>query len=503
MFYPISVRWLLLAVFLLNTSVYAGFEEATEAYLLGDFEKARYEALVSAMDGRPEAQMLMGQLYLNGEGVGKDISLAIYWYEKAAEQGFSQAQFLVGSMHYEGKVTAKNYQKAWRWLSEALKSGNLKTQAMLDNLLQLENGDVVNITESLTVLEQAANRGERKAQLLLAKKRLAGNDVKQDKTNAVQVITEIAKGGYINAQKYLGELYTIGDGVTQDYIEAYAWSMAYAGTNKLGGLIREGKQTARLALRKLDESKQNEAYLQSKKYFEQYVLPFHPNARPVGPNEYRIIVHRAGVKKPAVKPVAASATEKKPAGVSNAKTKGGEGGPSTTKSAPVNTLPGSKTLHSSADKINSESKSNFNDTTGSASKNQAVSTDRKATGDAGSTKVEAKPVPDTATGKSEKSTLSTATRSADAVNLTLETNKLQIDSYFSQAQEEDNALNGRIEFEIRIEPSGDVSDITIIVNELESPILEQQLIDHLKNLKFGEQKVQPYTYVYPLVLLPR
>ncbi|MEJ2181827.1 MAG: AgmX/PglI C-terminal domain-containing protein [Gammaproteobacteria bacterium] len=94
----------------------------------------------------------------------------------------------------------------------------------------------------------------------------------------------------MKAQKRLGELYYHGDGVDQDYYEAYAWSMAYAGTRQLGGLAREGKQTARSALRKLDDEKHHDAYVKSKQYFEKFVLPFHPNAREVGPEKYRIVV---------------------------------------------------------------------------------------------------------------------------------------------------------------------------------------------------------------------
>jgi len=500
MFYPPSVHWSLLVVILLSNNVYAGFDAATEAYLLGNYEKARYEALISAMDGRAEAQMLMGQLYLKGEGVEKDVSLAIYWYEKAAEQGFTPAQFIIGSMYYEGKVTAKDYQKAWRWLSAAHQSGNLKTQVMLDNLLPLENGDVVNITDSLTILEAAASRGEIKAQLLLAKKQLLGIDVKQDKAKAVQAVTDLAQQGYIKAQKYLGEMYAIGDGVTQDYIEAYAWSMAYSGSKELGGLIREGKQTARSALRKLDESQQNAAYLKSKEYFELYVLPSHPNARPVGPNDYRVIVHRAANKNPNTKPVADSAV---------VGTVAVDGNKSPSQRVPKNARPGHIDTSGSVNKVRSAT------TTDLLNEPKVVLSTDKAISDASvlSQNSGAQPKPDVPV-KTDETLISTTvsstkvssiavSRDVAAVNLTLEKHKGQVDGYFNLAQEEDKSLHGRIDFEVRIAPSGDVSDVHIIANELDSPTLEQQLIDHLKSVKFPKEPVAPYTFIYPLTLLPR
>jgi hypothetical protein len=272
-------------------SVHADFNEATKAYLLGEFEKARYEALIAATDGKPEAQMLLGQLYFNGEGVEKDIKAALYWYEKAATQDFADAQYRLGSLYFDGKHNIpKDYDKAYQWLQMALENGNKKAKPKVENLFKLDSGKVVNLSESLDVLQEVANKGNKQARFLYSQRLLKGTGFPQDKVKAVALLTEDAKQGFVKAQKRLGELYYHGDGVDQDYYEAYAWSMAYAGTRQLGGLAREGKQTARSALRKLDDEKHHDAYVKSKQYFEKFVLPFHPNAREVGPEKYRIVV---------------------------------------------------------------------------------------------------------------------------------------------------------------------------------------------------------------------
>ena len=269
----------------------AGFNEATKAYLLGDFAKARYEALVGATDGDPAAQMLLGQLYFNGEGVEKDMAMSLYWYEKAASQDFSDAQYRLGSLYFDGKHDIpKDYGKAYQWLSKALENGNQDAKPKLEGLFKTESGKVVNLQESLDVLQQVAATGNQQARYLLSEKLLKGVGLDQNKEKAVAMLVEDAKQGFVKAQKRLGELYFYGDGVPQDYYEAYAWSMAYAGTNELGGLVREGKQIARSALRKLDDTKHQDAYTKSKQYFEEFVLPFHKNAREVGPDKYRIVV---------------------------------------------------------------------------------------------------------------------------------------------------------------------------------------------------------------------
>ncbi len=287
----INSRLLIVLAAVVSLSARADFNEATRAYLLGDYEKARYEALIDATDGKPEAQMLLGQLYFNGEGVEKDLQAAMYWYEKAATQGFVDAQYRLGSLYFDGKHDIpKNYDKAYRWLQQALDNGRADAKPKLEGLYKTEAGRVVNLHESPEVLQQVAGTGNKQARLLYSEKLLKGEGYPQDKATAVAMLTEDAHGGFVKAQKRLGELYYHGDGVPQDYYEAYAWSMAYAGTKELGGLMREGKQTARSALRKLDDANHQLAYEKSREYFEKYVLPFHKNAREVGPDKYRIVV---------------------------------------------------------------------------------------------------------------------------------------------------------------------------------------------------------------------
>ena len=153
----INNRFLILLGVIASLSARADFNEATRAYLLGEFEKARYEALVDATDGKPEAQMLLGQLYFNGEGVEKDIKAALYWYEKAASQGFVDAQYRLGSLYFEGKPEfPKDYDKAYQWLQQALENGNNDAKPKLEGLYKTDSGKVVNLHESPEILQQVA-----------------------------------------------------------------------------------------------------------------------------------------------------------------------------------------------------------------------------------------------------------------------------------------------------------------------------------------------------------
>ena len=42
------------------------------------------------------AQYALGSCYANGEGVEKDLTEAVIWYRKAADQGLAEAQFNLG-----------------------------------------------------------------------------------------------------------------------------------------------------------------------------------------------------------------------------------------------------------------------------------------------------------------------------------------------------------------------------------------------------------------------
>lgn len=73
--------------------------------------------------GRAEAQYSLGKLYLAGNGVEQDYSIAFSWLEKAALQNYSAAQMHLGQMYLNGNGIATNCAQAIKWFS-AVKSGS-------------------------------------------------------------------------------------------------------------------------------------------------------------------------------------------------------------------------------------------------------------------------------------------------------------------------------------------------------------------------------------------
>jgi TPR repeat protein len=53
----------------------------------------------AAEQGHAAAQAALGSLYLAGEGVSQDYSLALHWLQKAARKGDDVAQYALGKMY--------------------------------------------------------------------------------------------------------------------------------------------------------------------------------------------------------------------------------------------------------------------------------------------------------------------------------------------------------------------------------------------------------------------
>src|SRR5579863_6318520 len=77
----------------------ADFESARHAYENKDFATAFKEASPLAEHGDADAQVLLGRMYMIGQGVLKDVDVATKWFKASAEQGNAEAEFFLGSIY--------------------------------------------------------------------------------------------------------------------------------------------------------------------------------------------------------------------------------------------------------------------------------------------------------------------------------------------------------------------------------------------------------------------
>lgn len=119
---------------LLALSAYAGPSCAETAYNdIASLEKI-------AAQGNAAAQVNLGTLYYNGQGVSQDYQKARKWLEKAATQGEAEAQVKLGYLYYSGQGVRQDYQKAREWWEKAAAQGAATAQFNLGVLYEAGHG---------------------------------------------------------------------------------------------------------------------------------------------------------------------------------------------------------------------------------------------------------------------------------------------------------------------------------------------------------------------------
>ena len=95
--------------------------------------------LLAATHGDIIAQTALGIIYLTGENVEKNVTVALNWLQTAANQNDSYTQIILGDMYLRGDDISKNIQEAIRWYLLAAENGNPIAQYKLGNLYSIKS----------------------------------------------------------------------------------------------------------------------------------------------------------------------------------------------------------------------------------------------------------------------------------------------------------------------------------------------------------------------------
>ena len=142
--------------------------------------------------GNTDAQVKLGYMYNNGEGVARNDTEALKWYKLAAENGNAQGQNDLGNMYREGEGGPKNDVEASRWYT------------------------------------LAAVQGHASAQNHLGYNYYIGAGVPKDDTEAIKWYKLAVVQDHAHSQFNLGVMYDNGEGVPQNKVMAYVWYMLSA-----------------------------------------------------------------------------------------------------------------------------------------------------------------------------------------------------------------------------------------------------------------------------------
>ena len=100
-------------------------EELIEKYFkTKQYDKCFKGHLELAEKGYPLAECQVGYFYLEGLGVEKDLTKALYWTERAAEHGDRDGQYNLAWFYDEGIGVEKDMKKARYWYEKAAGQGH-------------------------------------------------------------------------------------------------------------------------------------------------------------------------------------------------------------------------------------------------------------------------------------------------------------------------------------------------------------------------------------------
>ena len=221
----------------------------------GEYGRAFDVFYSAAVQGDPEAQYNLAELYYRGQGVGKSHVLAVKWFRESAEH-LPCAQTMLGNMYADGKGVPASNEKALFWWLQAAEVGDEDAQYNAAYTLLLEPGDhslsyrwlrrlaaknddaalnglgnlyhtgdsaPKNADLAFECYEKSARLGNPNGQLNTALSYAGGYGVDRDDDLAFEWCLKAAVAGLPEAQTQLGTMYIDGQGVQSNMAEAVSW----------------------------------------------------------------------------------------------------------------------------------------------------------------------------------------------------------------------------------------------------------------------------------------
>jgi hypothetical protein len=123
---------LIFLTLLIPSLVFAGtIEDGKSALDRKDYPAALKLLRPLAEGGNTAAQLYIGQMYVDGWGVERDMSKALSWYRKAAKLGNADAQYRLGVMYLGIPGVKKDEAESEKWLQKASEQGDPDAQLLI------------------------------------------------------------------------------------------------------------------------------------------------------------------------------------------------------------------------------------------------------------------------------------------------------------------------------------------------------------------------------------
>jgi TPR repeat protein len=130
-------------------------------------EKGFLKLQTKAERGAIDAEIELGHLYLQGNWVRQDASLAARWYERAAQAGNCEAQNAIGFLYQSGTGVPRDPARAAQWYQLAAASGSINGKVNLGLLYMTGMGVRKDIPLAMQLFEEGARKGDGRGAVLL------------------------------------------------------------------------------------------------------------------------------------------------------------------------------------------------------------------------------------------------------------------------------------------------------------------------------------------------
>ncbi|NIJ32427.1 tetratricopeptide repeat protein [Sphingomonas oligoaromativorans] len=174
--------------------------DALRATLSGPPEALAPLLRTAAEGGAVEAQLLLGQMLLDGRGAPRRPEEALRWFGDAARAGHPMGMNMVGRCLEHGWGTPVDKGRAAQWYEAAADRGLDWGLYNLATLLSLGQGVPQDLSRALTIFREAAAKGHAKSMNMIGSFHEDGWTVPSDRASAARHYARAAEGGDFRGQ---------------------------------------------------------------------------------------------------------------------------------------------------------------------------------------------------------------------------------------------------------------------------------------------------------------
>ncbi len=189
----------------------------------------------SAQQNYLPAQIKLASWYYFGYGAtGINHKKARFWYKKAANIGDGNAQLILANMYKDGEGGSANNSKAFNWYVKSAQQGNNEAKYYLGFMYLNGKGVTKNTNKAFSLVEEVATDDYPQAQYTLAQMHKQGLGAIKDDNKYLEYLTKSAKNNFAKAQYELANYYYFNDNKQQSaYWMKQAYQQNYPNAKKL------------------------------------------------------------------------------------------------------------------------------------------------------------------------------------------------------------------------------------------------------------------------------